>query len=245
MKAVADSEQDFAEASYKNSDGVVVTTEWSDLDADAVAAGAPWRKFAWYLGQESYSGVYWSVTEGALVGYESRLELSHLVMADFERSVKRIASQPFQLRFRASRVIHRRVPDYLLCTATGPVVIDVVRGRRLADPEVRRLLAMTRRVIESRGWRYEIASEPAPVRYLNIRFLSGYRRPWQFDPEVIAAVTTAARTDTGLTIGNIVARTPQAKPVALATVMHLLWRQQFKVDLTKRLSPATAVEVTS
>lgn len=84
------------------------------------------------------------------------------------------------------------------------------------------MLAMTRRVIVSRGWRYEIASDPAPVRYLNIRFLSGYRRPWQFDPEVIAAVTTAARTDTGLTIRNIVARTPQAKPVALATVMHLL-----------------------
>jgi hypothetical protein len=120
------------------------------------------------------------------------LELSHLVMADFERSVKRIASQPFQLRFRASGVIRRRVPDYLLCTDTGPVVIDVVRGGRLADPEVRRLLAMTRRVIESRGWRYEIGSDPAPVRYLNIRFVSGYRRPWQFDPEVIAAARTEA-----------------------------------------------------
>lgn len=143
MKAVADNEQDFAEASYKNSDGVVVTTEWWDLDADAVAAGVPWRKFAWYLGQESYSGVYWSATEGALVGYESRLERSHLVMGDFERSVKRVASQPFQMRFRANGVIHRRVPNYLLCTETGPVVIDVVRGRRLADPEMRRLLAMT------------------------------------------------------------------------------------------------------
>ena len=54
MKAVADNDQDFAEASYKNSDGVVVTTGWSDLDADAVAAGAPWRKFAWYLGQQSF-----------------------------------------------------------------------------------------------------------------------------------------------------------------------------------------------
>jgi hypothetical protein len=66
MKAVADNDQDFAEASY-NSDGVVVPTGWSDLDADAVAAGAPWRKFAWYLGQQSYSGVYWSAT-GCLGG---------------------------------------------------------------------------------------------------------------------------------------------------------------------------------
>lgn len=99
-------------------------------------------------------------------------------------------------------------------------------------------------MIESRGWRYEIASDPAPVRYLNIHFLSGYRRPWQFVPELIAAVTAAARTDTGLTVRDIVARTLEAKPVALATVMHLLWQQRFKADLTKRLSPAAVVEVT-
>jgi chemotaxis response regulator CheB len=61
---------------------------------------------------------------------------------------------------------------------------------------------------------------------------------------VIAAVTAAARTDSGLTVRDIIARIPQAKPVALATVMHLLWQQQFKADLTKRLSPTTAVEVT-
>lgn len=245
MKSVVDTEQDFAEATYRNSTGVVVTTVWSDLDADAVAAGAPWRKFPWYLGQRNYSGVYWCATEGALVGYESHLELSHLVMADFDQSVKRIASQPFQLRFRANGVIHRRVPDYLLCTDRGPVVIDVVRARRLHDPEVRQTLAMTCRVIESRGWLYEIVSDPPPVRYLNIRFLSGYRRPWQFDPEVVAAVAAAARTGAGLTVRDIVARTPHAKPAALATVMHLLWQHRFTADLTKRLSPATAVEVAS
>jgi hypothetical protein len=244
MKAAVVNQEDFAEASYRNSDHEVVTTAWSDLDADAVAAGVPWRTFPWYLGQESYSGVYWCATVGSLVGYESRLELSHLMMADFDRSVKRIASQPFQLRHCTNGVIHRRVSDYLLCTENGPVVIDVVRSARLQDPGVRQKLGMTRRVIESRGWRYEIASDPPPVRYLNIRFLSGYRRPWQFDPEVIAAVTAAARTDSGLTVRDIIARIPQAKPVALATVMHLLWQQQFKADLTKRLSPTTAVEVT-
>jgi hypothetical protein len=68
MKSVVDTEQDFAEATYRNSTGVVVTTVWSDLDADAVAAGAPSRKFPWYLGQRNYSGVYWCATEGALVG---------------------------------------------------------------------------------------------------------------------------------------------------------------------------------
>jgi hypothetical protein len=116
MKAAVVNQEDFAEASYRNSDHEVVTTAWSDLDAGAVAAGVPWRTFPWYLGQESYSGVYWCATVGSLVGYESRLELSHLMMADFDRSVKRIASQPFQLRHCTNGVIHRRVPEYLLCT---------------------------------------------------------------------------------------------------------------------------------
>jgi len=32
------------------------------------------------------------------VGYESLLELSRLLMADFDRSSKRIVSQPFQIK---------------------------------------------------------------------------------------------------------------------------------------------------
>jgi hypothetical protein len=49
----------------------------------------PWRTFRWYEGQRHYSGKYWSVTEGDHVIYESRLELSHLLMADFNLTVHR------------------------------------------------------------------------------------------------------------------------------------------------------------
>jgi hypothetical protein len=79
----------------------------------------PWRTFRWYFGQCHYSGPTGSATERALVGYESRLELAGLILADFDRDVKRIASQPFNLTFRKSGRSFRRMPDYLFMTETG------------------------------------------------------------------------------------------------------------------------------
>jgi hypothetical protein len=56
MKAVTKTGQDVVEASYKAADGSIVTGLWEGLDAEAVAAGRPWRTFPWYLGQKNYAG---------------------------------------------------------------------------------------------------------------------------------------------------------------------------------------------
>jgi hypothetical protein len=50
----------------------------------------PWRTFRWYKDQRHYPGSYWSTTERAHVIYESRLELTRLLFADFESAVQRI-----------------------------------------------------------------------------------------------------------------------------------------------------------
>lgn len=121
------------------------------MDYHAVAEGRPWRTFPWYLGQRNYSGRYWSATERTLVGYESLLELSRLILADFDREVKRIASQPFHLVIRKSDTQRRRTPDYLLVRDGGPVVVDVKPSKELADQDVIRLLELTREVVQSRG----------------------------------------------------------------------------------------------
>ena len=73
------------------------------------------------------------------------------------------------------------VPDYLLITKQGPVVVDVKPARRLADPMTAFTFEWTRATIESRGWRYEVASEPPNVELDNVRFSAGYRRDWLFD----------------------------------------------------------------
>jgi hypothetical protein len=233
--------RDYIHASYKASDGSAVMVDWAALDADAVVLGKPWRTFPWYLGQRNYSGLYWCATERAHVGYESRLELSRLIVADFDPTAKHIASQPFWLNAVIDGVPLRRVPDYLVCTDTVPLVIDVTRPVNLTNPDKVRTFDMTRRVVESRGWRYELATEQPRVEFTNIRFLSGYRRPGQVQPEVLDAVRQTGRNASDGTIGDIAAGVGYPKPLALSALFHLLWFHEFSVDISRKLSSATAV----
>jgi hypothetical protein len=85
-----------------------------------------------------------------------------------------------------------RVPDYLVISDGGPVVIDVTRAEKLKDPKFTAMFDRTRRVVEARGWRYEIANEPPRVEFLNIRFLAGYRREWLFADEILDDVRHSA-----------------------------------------------------
>jgi hypothetical protein len=245
MKTAVTANSDYAEASFKDADGQEVSTSWSELDADVVVKGRPWRNFPWYLGQRNYSGRYWCATERRLVGYESRLELSRLMMVDFDRSSRSVARQPFWLRAKVAGERLRRVPDYLVCTDQGPLVIDVTRAKKMSDPEFRRRLDLTRQVIESRGWRYEVVHEPPRVEFLNIRFLAGYRRPWLFRPDVLDSIRDSSKQVDQHSVGEIIAGTEHSRPIALAAVMHLLWLQEFTFDVTKRLSLSTIVEVST
>jgi hypothetical protein len=242
MRSTSTSSRGSSEASYKTADHRIVSVPWSDLDPEAVVDGRPWRSFPWYLGQKNYSGLYWCATERALVGYESRLERARLMMVDFDPTAKRIASQPFQLRARIDGQRITRVPDYLVCTDDGPLLIDVKPERALRDADVLRLLELTRSVVESRGWRYEIASEPPPVEFTNIRFLAGYRQGRLFDAQLLDAVKSSARQVSQPSIGEIVAHTQQPKPRALAALFHLLWRHECTIDISRRISAATTVQ---
>ena len=69
------------------------------------------------------------------------------MMVDFDRSSRRIASQPFWLKARVAGRLLRRVPDYLVCTDRGPLVIDVTRAKKMDNPEFHRMLDLTRQVI--------------------------------------------------------------------------------------------------
>jgi hypothetical protein len=236
---------DIVKISYKANDGNVVTGPWSDITADAIASGLPWRTFPWYLGQKNYSGLYWCATQRALVGYESRLELSRLMLADFDTNVTAIASQPCHMRWvvGASRV--RRIPDYLVCTRSGPVIIDVKGARSLQNPDIADILDTTRRMVEACGWRYEIASEPAKVEFANVRFLAGYRRPELFEPELLSAIKESVLDAGDVSVADVVASTPHPKRTTLPALMHLLWRQTFVFDLSRRLCPATVIRAAS
>ncbi|MDQ1400062.1 MAG: hypothetical protein QOK20_1994, partial [Acidimicrobiaceae bacterium] len=63
---------------------------------------------------------------GHLVGWESRLELARLMLADWDPDVIAIASQPMLLSFKRDERSRRHVPDFLLIHRTGPAtLVDV------------------------------------------------------------------------------------------------------------------------
>jgi hypothetical protein len=103
----------------------VVRCAWPSVSSGDLVAAAPWRVFRWRRGQRHYSGVHWSATTRTHVPYGSGLELAHLLYADFDVTVTEIISQPFSLSAAVDGQRRRHVPDHLLPTTDGPVVVDV------------------------------------------------------------------------------------------------------------------------
>ena len=64
-------------------------------------------------------------------------------------------------------------------------MVDVKPQRRLADSTTVSTFEWTRAAVQSRGWGYEVASEPPKMELENVRFLAGYRRDWLFDNKVL------------------------------------------------------------
>lgn len=215
-------------------DGRGDTLEWATVSAGDLAAAIPWRTFRWYRGQKHYSGWYWSSSTGDLVIYESRLELSNLIPADFDRTVHRIIAQPFLFRAIVDGTERRHVPDYFFDTGNGPVIVDVKPASQLQNEAVAEVLAWTRRVVEAKGWCYRVATEPHPVRMSNVRFLAGYRNPAYVGERVMEQVRSAVVS--GSTIGGLVRAVPGEPATVRAAVLRMLWHHYLETDLDTALT---------
>jgi hypothetical protein len=226
-----------ASVSYRRADDrSEVAREWTAAGIDELANAAPWRTFRWHRGQKHYSGTYWSSTVGGHVIYESQLELARLLFADFDVSVRQIVAQPFLLRALVDCKIRKHIPDYLLITDTGPLLVDVKPARRLA--KVAFTFEWTRELVEARCWRYEVATEPIAVELENVRFLAGYRRNWLFRPQLLAQLREKNLDRSPL--GDALKCLP-GEPIhhVKSAVLHLLWRQELLIDLSKPLNGRT------
>src|SRR5487761_1130930 len=226
---------ELATVSFRTESGVAEDKSWTVIDSAVLSNTVPWRKFRWYKGQRHYSGVYWSATMRDHVVYESRLELSRLIFADFDQAVQRILAQPVLLKAKVDGKGRKHIPDYFLATDHGPVVVDVKPEHLLAEPTVAYTFAWTRRLVEARGWRYEVWSGAPSPEMENVRFLAGYRRPWLFDATMLDQIRSADLA--GCAFGEVVRGLDGCDPAAArAAVLHLLWRGELKTDLSTPLS---------
>ncbi|MGW1258517.1 TnsA-like heteromeric transposase endonuclease subunit [Streptomyces sp. NPDC002513] len=222
--------------SVRRSDqSVVDDLEWSLVPLDLLRQAEPWRTFRWYKDQKHYSGTYWSATLRDHVIYESRLELGRLLFADFSPKVQHIVAQPFLLKAEVEGKLRRHIPDYLLLTQDGPLVVDVKPRHRLERPDVAFTFAWTRQAVALRGWQYEVWSEPDPHLLENVRFLAGYRRDWLFDTTLVDELQTAVVN--GMSLGEAFLLLPaRPRPLVKSAVLHLMWSGHVTTDLEKPLS---------
>jgi hypothetical protein len=226
---------ELATVSFRTESGVAEDKPWTSVDSSQLSNTVPWRTFRWYKGQRHYSGTYWSATMRGHVIYESRLELARLIFADFDQAVHRILAQPFLLKVKVDGRMRKHIPDYFLVTDRGPVVIDVKPEHLLAKPTVAYTFGWTRRLVEARGWQYEVWSGAPSPELENLRFLAGYRRPWLFDAALLNEVR-GADVD-GRTFGEVVRDLDGCDPAtARAAILHLMWRGELKTDLSTPLS---------
>lgn len=217
----------------------IATATW-----DWLRTAIQFRDFKNRRGQKHFSGLYWSATMAAHVGYESRLELGVALLADFDPEICFILSQPFRLTISKGGGVARHIPDYLLRYDDGRVcVVDVKPRVRLAEPRVKAQFAWTRRVIETRGWEYRVESESDAVTLENLRYLAGYRRGFQFDDELIAQAREAIQSS--MSFGQAVREVARTcdEPAARAVVLHLLWTQHLATDMTIPLESTSILEV--
>jgi len=236
---VASPDDDVTTVSVRRHD-TVVDRPLRSVTERLLRSADPYRKFRWYKNQKHYPGAYFSATEGHSVGYESRLERTRVLLADFAPGVHHVISQPFLLRTRVDGRVCRHIPDYLLFEDCGLTVVAVKPKFRLTDPKVIVTFAWVRRVVESAGWRFEVFSEPDPIMLANLNFFAGYRRV-----ESVSAMWLAelrSRDLVGSMFGDAVRSAGGPASRVRAALLHMLWRQELCIDLGHPLSASTLLE---
>ena len=226
---------------YLDGGGQRTTTTLAEVNGAAVVRGRPVRAFPTYKGQRNYPGWLWTATTGSLIGYESLLERDRVWMADFDPSVRWIASQPFWVSGRDGDSLRRHVPDFLLETTDGLVVVDVKPLDLVIEPQVAEVFDWCRRLCADKGWRYEVWSGADAVRLRNVRFLGSARRARTVDEAALVKVADTA--EAGMTLAQLEAIVPLDGPTARAAVLALLWSGRWSVDLDRPLSPASVLQV--
>lgn len=209
------------------------------------AAAGQVRTFLSYRGQRNFPGWYWAATSGELVGFESWVELGHLMRLDSEPDVVAVASQPFRRSWRpgdqARWISH--TADYFVRRRDGTAVVLDVRPDDRIEPEDAVKFAATAAACAVVGWDFERVGVLDPVLAANLRWLSGHRHPRVRREPVAAGLRAVFTRPWGLLAGARAVGDPIA---VLPVLFHLVWCRELGVDLQAGLlSAATMVRPAS
>jgi hypothetical protein len=211
----------------------------ADLALLSVERAVPIRRFFAWPGKRNYEGLWWSSTVRAHVAFESLLEREYLMWADFEPDIVAVAAQPLALlwpRGRGGQKNH--VPDFFVRLSNGDGRLVDVRHPDHVD-EAAAQFHLTRHVCDEVGWQYAVFTGLDPITERNVRWLAGYRQD-RCAPtdDGFSAITSCFAHPLSLGLGahRVARSTGVSKDMALANVLHLLWRRQLSANLRNPLS---------
>lgn len=185
-------------------------------------------------------GKWFSSISGRHVQYDSRLERSCLLQLEFEGGFVGIVEQPFRLKVEIDGSSSSHVPDFLLKTEVGGLVlVDVKPARKLLLPKVEQQFSYTRDFCGQAGIAYRVMSEPDVQLLSNLEWLHGFR-DIALDRSIEFARMWTSLAAGPLSISRLLLGAEQeclARPVLFAA----LWRRLFETDLLQPFNPETEV----
>ena len=196
------------------------------------------RRIGSYQGAEHRGGLFACLRDGTALAlpYESILERSWLMTFDHRREVVWQQTQPFVITWHVDDRGLYRVPDVLLRTRQGWVVVDVKPQSRLAEsPYTQAVYALTRDTLARAGVAYAVVGDVSHTRKRQLEAISRWR---VVGPRLAACADQILRERPG-TLGGIfdAVGDPNAGHVV---ALHLMSLGVLVVDLDAPLTIATA-----
>lgn len=217
---------------------------WASLGLESAL---PVRSFFSWPGKRNYEGSWWSSTTCSHVGFESLLERDFLMLADYDRDVVGIASQPFAVLWpRGTEGARGHVPDFFVrLNDGGGRVVDVRNPEHLESG--RRQFSLTRALCEEAGWDYEVFSGMAEPAASNLRWLSGYRfHRYAPASAIVPAIMEAVGSGVSVSAGvRRASRMLRLEPSTVhAHLLHLTFIGVLQVGMDEPLSMETWIAPT-
>lgn len=211
------------------------------LEADSleIDGGKMVRKIPKYKGRKNYSGFAWMATGSRTVQYESLLELSRLMIADFDRTITAVNTQVLELTYTDEKgKVRSRFPDFFLLTTRGPLIVDVTSEHKLYAAARVAAFTWTAAAVRGAGWRYEVWCGADSTAMGNLTLLSGYRRQTVVDLDIVEEVSTYGQSAQMRTIVEALSARHHQMFVKPA-LRYALWEGIYTFDMTEFLQSTT------
>lgn len=201
----------------------------------------PIRKSANYPGARSITGLVFTHLNDELLWRESNEEARAFHAADFDPSIIRLASQPFEYRYNdGSNRSH--VPDCVALLRNGSIAVFDVRPRSRFSPEDQLAMEHFSAAMAELGITHEMWHEPSPARVHAIRRLKRVRMPDFANPDVVALASDLW--EPGETIGSLERKLADRgihRWWVPPAIDFLVWHHRFYVDLDQRYDSMTVL----